>query len=82
MPYSMAALMRKHTVCLLLEGRNGLSSLLRQTTVLTSKRVNTTDLKRVHTQKYLHPINTILSKKRIYKYSDYIWCYSLFAHMC
>lgn len=38
MPYSKVALMRKHTVRLLLEGRYGLSSLLRQTTVLRSKR--------------------------------------------
>lgn len=55
MPYSKVALMRKHTVRLLLEGRNGLSSLLRQTTVLRSKHVNTTVLECVHTQKYLHP---------------------------
>lgn len=36
MPYSKVALMRKHTVRLLLEGY-GLSSLLRQTTVVRSK---------------------------------------------
>lgn len=60
--------MRKHTVRLLLEGRHGLSSLPRQTTVQRSKRVNTTVLRGVRTQ-ILHPsiceqspINTIYSK--------------------